>query len=69
MSLFYSNKVTVLDYMNKEEHSSFAIDTEQHMHFKLQPLFYALCIVVNESVKNTTEQIVYLISQVLLHLD
>lgn len=32
------------------------------MHFKLQPLFHALCIVLDEPVENATEQIVYLVS-------
>jgi hypothetical protein len=62
MSSFYGDKVTVSDYSNREERGSIAINAEQHMHFKLQPLFRALCIVVDEPVENATAQIVYLVS-------
>lgn len=32
------------------------------MHFKFQPLFHALCIVIDEPTEKTTEQIVRLVS-------
>lgn len=59
---FYNNEVTASEYGYKEEHGFFGMYAEQHMYFKLQPLFRALCIFIDEPVMNATEQIVYLVS-------
>jgi len=40
----------------------FETNAEQHTHFKFQPLLLAMCIVINGSVKNATQQIVHLVS-------
>jgi hypothetical protein len=50
------------EYRYREESGFFEINAEQHTHFEPRPLFHALCIVINEPVKNATEQIVYLVS-------
>jgi len=62
MPSFYNNEVTASEYGYREEHGFFGINAEQHTHFKLQPLFRALCIVIDEPIKNATEQIVQLVS-------